>query len=73
MNSFFQLDFKDKSNLQIKNQAKRLLVISFLMATAGLVIMMRIIELSLPDKEVNANKNDSLWLLIFLMLLRSQI
>ncbi|MAJ24567.1 MAG: hypothetical protein CMP36_03555 [Rickettsiales bacterium] len=59
MNSFFQLDFKDKSNLQIKNQAKRLLVISFLMATAGLVIMMRIIELSLPDKEVNANKHET--------------
>lgn len=53
MNNFSAKDTSEEKNIKIKNQSNRLLIISFFMAIAGIVIIMRLVELSLPYEKEN--------------------
>ena len=55
MNNIFNSDFLE-DNEKEKSNYKMLLIISFFIGIIGLVIIMRLIEISIPKNSLNINK-----------------
>ena len=58
MNKIFDLDYSHKNKNEIKNKSKKLLIISFFMTIFGMIIIMRLFEITMPYKKANINKLD---------------